>query len=72
MTIDNIKNMSKEILTPNDVAPVLGCDPNMIRYQAKQDIKALGFPASKIGSRVKIPKNAFIKWFEGEDHGKAV
>lgn len=65
MTIDNIKNMSKEVLTPNDVAPVLGCDPNMIRHQAKQDIKALGFPASKIGSRIKIPKDAFIKWFEG-------
>lgn len=71
MTIDNIKNMSKEVLTPNDVAPVLGCDPNMIRYQAKQDIKALGFPASKIGSRVKIPRDAFIRWFEG-DHGKAI
>ena len=64
--IDIIKNMDKDILTPGDIAPVLGCDPNVIRWQAKQDIKQLGFPASKIGTRIKIPRLAFIKWFEGE------
>ncbi len=67
MTIEDIKKMSKEILTPNDVAPILECDPNVIRYQAAQDIKQLGFSASKIGTRVKIPRQAFIKWFEGND-----
>ena len=67
MTIEDIKKMSKEILTPGDVAPVLGCDPNVIRYQAAEDVKQLGFPASKIGSRVKIPRKAFIRWFEGSD-----
>lgn len=67
MTIEDIKKMSKEILTPNDVAPVLGCDPNVIRYQASQDIKQLGFPASKIGTRVKIPRQAFIDWFTGKN-----
>lgn len=63
MTIDDIKNMTKEILTPGDVAPILGCDPNVIRLQAKQDIYSLGFPASKIGSRIKIPRRAFLAWF---------
>jgi len=66
MTIEDIKKMSKEILTPNDVAPILECDPNVIRHQAAQDIKQLGFSASKIGTRVKIPRQAFIKWFEGK------
>lgn len=65
MTIQEIKESTKTILTPCDIAPVLGCDPNVIRYQANKDIKQLGFPASKIGSRVKIPREAFIKWFEG-------
>lgn len=64
MTIEDIKNMDKEILTPADVASVLGCDPNCIRFQAKQDIKQLGFPAAKIGSRIKIPRKAFVRWFE--------
>jgi len=66
MTIEDIKKINKDILTPNDIAPVLGCDPNIIRWQAKHDIKQLGFPATKIGSRVKIPKIGFIKWFEGK------
>ena len=66
MTIEDIKKMNKEILTPGDVAPLLNCDPNVLRYQAKQDIKQLGFPASKIGSRIKIPRQAFISWWEGK------
>ena len=66
MTIEDIKSMNKEILTPNDIAPVLECDPNLIRFQAKQDIRQLGFPASKLGTRVKIPRQAFINWFEGK------
>ena len=65
MTIQDIKEMRKEVLTPGDIAPILGCDPNVIRYQASQDIKQLGFPAAKIGTRVKIPRTAFIDWFEG-------
>lgn len=63
MTIEDLKEMDKEILTPADVAPILGCDPNIIRFQAKQDINSLGFPCSKIGSRIKIPRRAFIAWF---------
>ncbi len=65
MTIEDIIKMDKEILTPCDVAPLLRCDPNVIRYQASKDIKQLGFPASKIGSRIKIPKDAFVKWYKG-------
>ena len=64
MTIEDIKKMDKEILTPCDIAPLLNCDPNLIRWQAKQDVKQLGFPASKMGSRVKIPKQGFINWWE--------
>lgn len=66
MTIEDIKKMDKEVLTPKDVASVLGCDPNIIRFQAKQDIKQLGFPAAKLGSRIKIPRQAFINWWEGK------
>lgn len=67
MTIEDIRNMDKDILTPGDVAPVLHCDPNVIRYQASKDIKQLGFPCSKIGTRIKIPKDAFINWYLGKE-----
>lgn len=68
MTIEDIKKIDKEILTPCDVAPLLNCDPNLIRWQAKQDVKQLGFPASKMGSRVKIPKQGFINWWEHKQY----
>lgn len=70
MTIEDIKKMNKEVLTPGDVAPVLGCDPNIIRFQAKQNIRQLGFPAAKLGSRIKIPRRAFINWWEGKSGGE--
>lgn len=65
MTLQEIKESTKDILTPVDIASVLGCDPNVIRHQANEDIRQLGFSAAKIGSRIKIPREAFIKWFEG-------
>lgn len=65
MTIEELKHSNKSILTPGDIASILECDANTIRYQAKQDIKQLGFPASKIGTRIKIPRQAFIDWYEG-------
>lgn len=67
MTLEDLKKSKKEVLTPGDIARILNCDPNVIRYQAKQDIKQLGFPASKLGSRIKIPRQAFIDWFEGKN-----
>lgn len=66
MTIEELKNSTKEILTPTDIAPLLGCDANTIRHQAKENIQALGFPAAKLGSRIKIPRKAFIAWFVGQ------
>ena len=72
MTLSDLKKSNKDILTPNDVASILGCDPNVIRRQAKEDVKALGFPCAKVGSRVKIPRQAFIDWYEGKLVGSAV
>ena len=59
--------MDKDILTPADVAPLLGCHPSTIRWQAEHDVKQLGFPCSRIGTRTKIPRLAFIAWFEGSE-----
>lgn len=65
MTIDEIRKSGKPILTPSDIAPILGCHPYSINVQAKADPSKLGFPVSLIGTRVKIPRAAFLKWFDG-------
>lgn len=62
MTLKQIEALSKEMLTPSDVAAYLECDPQLIRIQAHQDKSKLGFPVIIAGSRVKIPKEGFIRY----------
>lgn len=70
-TLQEIKDCPKEILVPTDVAGVLGCEPYSINLQAKKDPSVLGFPVIVLGSRVKIPKAAFIRFMEGLDREEA-
>ena len=65
MTIEEMRTSEKSFLIPTDVCEVLGCAPYSINVQAKEDPRKLGFPVSVIGTRVKIPRVAFIKWMEG-------
>ena len=69
MTIDEIRTSTKDMLTPSDVAPILGCHPFAINTQVKNDASKLGFPVCLIGKRVKIPRRAFIAWMEGKSSG---
>ena len=64
-----IAGSEKEMLSPADVAPVLGCNPYAINVMAKADPARLGFPVCMIGNRVKIPRRAFLRWagYENEE-----
>ncbi len=66
MTLDDIEALDKQFLVPADVAPCLGVDPYSINLQAHKDPSKLGFPVVIIGTRVKIPKQAFLKYMKGE------
>lgn len=61
-TLEDIEHIPKNMLAPNDICEYLEADPQNIRLQAQQDPTKLGFPVSIVGSRVKIPKDAFIFW----------
>lgn len=63
-TLDTIRQMSRETLTPAIVAEVLGCDPQTIRLRARMAPERLGFPTIVMGSRVLIPREAFIHFME--------
>ena len=69
MTLDDLKRLDREFLTPAQVAEVLGCDPHGIRVWARQRPEGLGFPVCLVGSRTKIPRRAFIAWMEGNSSG---
>lgn len=71
MTFEEIKASEKEMLTPADVADVLGCDKYTINRQAAEDIETgknnLRFNYSRIGTRIKIPRRAFIAFMESPE-----
>lgn len=64
MTLEEIRRSDKVLLTPADVAPVLGADPQTIRTAALNP-QTLGFPVSRIGKRTIIPRKPFLA-FLGE------
>lgn len=66
-TLQEIKECSKEYLVPTDVAPFLHCEAHSINIQARKDPKLLGFPVIVLGTRVRIPRVGFIRFFEGLD-----
>ena len=63
MTLAEIRQSDAALLSASDVAEVLESDPQDIRQQAKEDPAKLGFPVVVIGSRVKIPRRAFLAFF---------
>ena len=71
MTLEEIKASDKDMLIPADISDILGVDKYSINVQVKQDkktgINSFPFPTMLIGSRVKIPRKAFIKAMEGDN-----
>lgn len=66
MTLQDIERIPREFLTAVQVAPVLGADPQTVRMQARQRPDLLPFPVVCLGSRVKIPKAAFLRAMRGD------
>lgn len=71
MSLDDLKRIDREYLTPAQVAGVLGCDAQDVRVAARECPERLGFPVCVIGSRTKVPRRAFIAWMEGNKVGTA-
>lgn len=66
MTLDELSTMTVDVLTPAQVAPILRLDADTIRGQARDCPERLGFNVIVAGSRVKIPRVAFLKFMRGE------
>ena len=67
MTFENICDVRDEMLTPLQVGAYLHVNPQSIRAQAKEAPEMLGFPVIVIGSRVLIPRRAFIQFIQGKE-----
>lgn len=65
MTLAEIEQSEKEFLIPKDVAPLIGCAPYTINLCARDAPEKLGFPVTLMGSRVRIPRIAFLRYIKG-------
>jgi len=60
VTLDEIRSMDKDVITPAIAAQVLNCNPHWIRVAAHQDKSLLGFPVILIRNRVKISEAPLV------------
>lgn len=67
MTLDDIRTMTKELLTAGEVASVLHVDACNLTWQARTDPAKLGFPVVMIGARARFPRRAFVRFMEGRE-----
>ncbi len=65
MTLEDVRAMDRETITPAIAAAVIGCDPQAIRTIAHKEPENLGFDVILIGARTKIPRRSFIRFMEG-------
>lgn len=54
------------MLTPADVAPILGVDAQSLRVQIDADPAALGFHVIHVGRRTMIPRVPFLRYIGAE------
>ena len=64
-TLEEIEALPKEMLTPADIAPILGCAQYSINLATKDGKNPFPFPVIRMGTRVRIPKMPFIKAMRG-------
>lgn len=62
MTIEEALHSDKLFLTPADIAPILGSDPQTIRIAARDEPERLGFPITRVGKYTRIPRLPFLRY----------
>ena len=67
--IAEIRDYPRAWIPPSLAAKVTGQDPHFIRLQARDDPAAMGYPVQVCGSRTRIPKESFLRFWLGETNG---
>ena len=65
-TLAEIEAIPCEVLTCQQVSRVLCAGAYYLHEQAMKDPTKLGFPVIVHGTRVKIPKSAFVEFMRGK------
>ena len=70
MTLDDLRQSTRDVLTPTEVASILGIRADALRVTAREAPERLGFRVIVVGRRVLIPKQAFWNWMNGNHDQK--
>lgn len=63
MTMDEIRLSDKVALVPEDLQDAIGINAQSLRSQAQVDPSKIGFPVCVLGTRVKIPRIPFLRFW---------
>ena len=61
MSIAELETMTKETISCSTAAEVIGCNPQLLRIQARQCPQALGFPVIRSEER-RVGKECRSRW----------
>ncbi len=64
--LERIAALEKDMLVPTDVCKYLGCCAYTINVATRDGNNPFPFPVIRMGTRVRIPKEPFIKVMRGE------
>ena len=64
--LTRIEALDKEILVPTDICKCLKCSAYTINIATRDGRNPFPFPVIRIGNRVRIPKEPFIKAMRGD------
>lgn len=65
-TLEDIEAINKTMLVPTDICKYLGCSSYTINIATRDGKNPFPFPVIRLGTRVKIPKEPFLKAMRGE------
>ena len=64
--LDRIEALPKEMLVPTDICKYLGCLAYTINVATRDGRNPFPFPVIRMGTRVRIPKEPFLKAMRGQ------
>ncbi len=65
-TLEDIEAINKTMLVPTDICKYIGCSAYAINVFTRDGKNPFPFPVIRMGTRVRIPKEPFIKAMRGE------
>ena len=66
LTIEQIRQMDKDTLTPEEASGPLGCTGFLLGRMCHEEPEKVLFPFLCVGNRTIIPRIGFLNWFDGK------